>query len=504
MAQLTESQALTFFVTSNEGETSDVIFEALTPVLERLGAVKLVKHPESSLTYLANEAEAAGSRAIQIAIGRPDACYLNPALPTILVPLWDYSNIPQVDLHRNPRLNWTRIANRADLILAPSRMTADAFRSANVETPIIRFPIPPRAEWPEIPTWGPKIRIRLDVAHIVWGGHSSACEMKATSQVLKHEQPRKSSPGIKKRFRWIKQHLSNDRLQRFDARLGQIRPYLKLQNPIRLLSRIGQAGYRRTIGPWISDHGHQTLKHFRNRFVIRRNESHAAATLPSTPLDLSGLIYHLHVDLNDPTHDYESTITAAIHAFQNRADVTIVIELKSSQELTTVERIVHSTGLKFQCQFVIITEILDETMKVLLRRASTFFIATSRTKGWSQTMVEALAAGRPVIAPLHSTYNDWLDFENSFAVDAIEEPTAWPFDPTGTHRTSWNRVNWSQLRDALMLSAKIARDDHVAYEGLSIAARDRVETTTGIDDLAVRLKDSLALLTDRPVGAVAW
>jgi hypothetical protein len=119
-------------------------------------------------------------------------------------------------------------------------------------------------------------------------------------------------------------------------------------------------------------------------------------------------------------------------------------------------------------------------------------------------LARALASGRPAIVPDHSSYPEWVDDSVGLIASAHAEPTSWPMDGLGKHATTWNRVDWSDLRDRLVEGAAIADEDHRRYERLSAAAREQMITRTSIAAASASLREAIRLLPARPVGAFAW
>ncbi len=311
--------------------------DALAPALERLGDWREIEHPEISLAHAAARAEAEGFRAVHLAIGRLDACYLTPAVPTALVSLWDYPDLPTRDLARNGRSNGRRVANHLDLILAPSRVNAETFRRAGVSTPVDLLPIPSRAGWSDLPTWGHGLPVTVACRHVclvdvaevepeplaVMTGHAGV------PATLKARIVRDG----KRRLRRLKPYLSNATVQRLDAIKQKYAPIVLRPNPVRLLSRVAAKGYRRLLRRWISDDAHRHLVGLKNRVIGRpADRKDEDSEVESGRLALSGLVYSAEVDFSDPTTDESVLLSACLHAFRDRPDVTIVVQLATTED----------------------------------------------------------------------------------------------------------------------------------------------------------------------------
>jgi len=509
-----------FLISTPGGPAGYEVLEALTPAIERLGTWRIISHPESSLPYIAAEAEAAGYRPVHLAVGQAQGLYLTPALPTVLVPLWDYPDIPTTDLHRNGRMNWARVAGCVDLILSPSTFTAAAFRKAGVTTPIEFFPIPPRQGWSGLATWGPGLPVSLHVPHVIWGGVRENPSTQATEPRVP-DADRLSLPLSRSRrllnmsrgpLRRIKPYLSNATLQKLDGYKQQVLPILRDPNPIRLLGGITSAGYRRFVGRWVSDEAHLKLRGFKNRLRGRpqvRDVPFISQGMPASHLTLSGLAYSTVIDYSDPTINDVELISAVLHAFRDRPEVTLLVRLVSTpiQEAFDLERLARACmapGLGYLCRVVVVAGAISTHDSIVLGRATSYYVEASRTRGWSMRLTEALASGRPAIAPRHSVFADWMNDRVGYPIDSDNEPTFWPIDAEARHTTSWNRVVWADLRDRLVESAEVAERHSRLYECLSASARQELAEKTSPERVVKALRSALERLPARPAGAFSW
>ncbi len=508
---------ITFLVSTRGGQAAEDVFGSLTPAIERLGAWQRVKQPESSLAYRAAEVEAAGSRAIHLAIGLVQDCYLTPAVPTILLPLWDYPDIPAEDLQCNGRMNWARVASRADLILAPSHFTAEAFRKAGVETPIAVIPPPPRAGWSDLPTWGHGLPITVTVPHLILGELEVDETLTVEPLAITGERPAASwSSRVvmmgRRPLRRLKPYLSNATIHKIDGYRHRVAPMLRRPNPVFLFGTIARAGYRRFVGGWISDEAHRKLKGLKNRLTGRRplpTTPPADRPLDPLPLTLSGLVYSINIDESDPTIDDADLMSAAIHAFHDRPDITLLIRLVTTplREVLDLERLAQvctRPQIEYRCRIVVVTGEIDDADRLELGRATSYAVEAGRSRGWSLFLAESLASGRPAIAPRHSMLGERVNESVGFPLLSHPEPTAWPNDARAKHATTWNRVVWSDLRDRLVESARIAEHDPRRYEAMSASARRELAEGSAVEDVADSLRSALGRINDRPAGAFSW
>lgn len=527
---------IAFLVSLAGAQGAAEVLDAVAPILERIGTWRTVAHPESSLAHHATRAVERGERPVHLAIGVAHECYLTPAVTNLLLPLWHYPEVPAIDMNRNSRMNWARIAERVDLILAPSEFTITSFRRSGVTTHAVVAPIPPRAGWGDLATWGPNLPVTVHVPHVVWGGAPDPAAARAAKAARRHAMVAVSSascpsPGepdagpilplrarakraTKRRLRRLKPYFSNATIQQIDGYKDRLMPLVRRPNPIRIAGSVAGLGYRHLVRCWIGEGPHRKLRGLAHRLRGRRpapidHHHHAPSTLGASPLTVSGLAYSAAIDYDDPTTDDVTLLSAFLHAFADRPDATLIIRLATTPEreahdLGRLSHAFHAPRIEARCRVVVVVGRVGDSEALALGRAASYHVETGRTRGRSPAMTAALASGRPVIAPEHSAYRDWIDEEVGFTVPAHPEPTSWPMDGLGKHATTWNRVVWADLRDRLVESASIADDDPRRYERLSIAARERMAHRANVAEVAAALRDAIQALPGRPDGGFDW
>ena len=109
-----------------------------------------------------------------------------------------------------------------------------------------------------------------------------------------------------------------------------------------------------------------------------------------------------------------------------------------------------------------------------LMKVTTFYVNTSKAEGACLPLQQSLAAGRPSIAPDHTSMADFMDDQIGFIIRTNPEPTYWPHDPEMRTETYWNRMVWSDLRDHMIAAAELVEDDPARYREMAEAARARM------------------------------
>lgn len=433
------------------------VLKALAPALERVGTWQLVDRPESRLSYLARQAESEGLQPIYLVLHPPHNAYFAPDVPTVLFPFWEFPRIPDRDFGFDTRQNWRRMCQGADLIVAACRFTAEAFHRSGVSRPIEVVPVPIGAEAFEVPAWDPEHAWTITCRHLVLGG--DALPVAGTGEPQGPQVPRAAF--------W---------------------------------KRALRAGYRRYVRRWLNARTIERVK--RVRRAVLRMPDEPLPLLPSAPLTLSGLVYTSLFNPSDRRKNARDILTAFLLAFRDRPDVTLVLKLATSAtrefyDLHEFRAMYEELGLSHRCRVVLLTDFLTDEQMAGLYRASTFYVNASRAEGACLPLQQALAAGRPAIAPRHTAMDDYMDDAVGFVLGGHPEPTFWPHDPDQRLETFWNRLVWADLRDAFLASAEMVRDDRDRYDAMAAASRSRMAAYADCEVVAEGWSRALGRLAER-------
>jgi hypothetical protein len=161
-------------------------------------------------------------------------------------------------------------------------------------------------------------------------------------------------------------------------------------------------------------------------------------------------------------------------------------------------------GVDHACRVVVLTDYLTDSQMGELMRATTYYVNASRAEGACLPLQQALAAGRPALAPVHTAMADYMDEHVGFVLESHPEPTFWPHDPEHRYETTWHRLVWSSLRDQFRKSAALFVDDRAAYRRLSASARARMRSYAAVEVAEQALRRALARLPQSQQGASEW
>jgi glycosyltransferase involved in cell wall biosynthesis len=505
------------------------VLEAFAPLLDQLGTWRLVERPESRLPFLAAQAEAAGYRPLHLALTPPQEAYFTPAVPTLLFPFWEFPDIPDRDFGHDTRQNWARLCRSAAVIVTACSFTAAAFRRAGLTCPVAVVPVPLAPAHFALPAWDPNYRWSLECRHVVWDGLSPEPVPCVAAPALASEAP--SAPRaagwlvtrLRAGYGRVRPWLGAGMAQRL-SRLKHIVCYLMGRSPTTLerlptgrpsvgrLVYVGlRAVYRRYLRWWLSPEARARLGLVREqlyRWTGRPPLTTINPILPVRSLMLGGLVYTTVFNLGDPRKNYADLLSAFLLAFRDRPDVTLVIKLvtnpaREHHELGLLRQRYQGLGLEHQCRIVIITDYLtDEQMRDLLR-VTTYYVNTSHAEGACLPLQQALAGGRPGLAPAHTAMADYMDESVGFVVRSQPEPAPWPHDPERRLETYWHRLDWSSLRDQFLASARVAERDQARYHALAAAARQRMRAQASREVAARAFREALALLPEGRTGTRA-
>ncbi len=472
------------------------VTEVLRPLFERLGACTTVDRPESRLSWLARSARARGEHPIHIAINPLQDVYLASDVPNIVYPFWEFPRIPDQDFGTDTRQNWTRVARSASLILTACQFTADAIRSAGIDTPIVILPLPV-PEWTRrLPPWN---RGRSTSLRCRWIELEGARAIKAPVPLLEPvAEDTRSRSWPYKALRFAYHQLTRLLGKPAAMRLAGLRRAFREQTMGQALLTTARAAYRHSFKRWINQDAQARIT--ARKEALLRGLSIPGETLdpeiPSSEIELQGIVYTTFISIGDPRKNPRDLLSAFLTAFRDRDDVTLVIKLATNRraaftETQKLRSLYDSMGIEHRCRIVAIADYLDDSQVEALMNVSTYYVNTSHAEGACMPLQQALAAGRPAIAPAHTAMREYIDDEVAFVVGSDEEPCAWPHDPEQRLVTTRHRLHWNELRDAFLRSEWVARHQYPIYERMANAARDRMQSMCDIDRNLDRMKAAL-------------
>jgi glycosyltransferase involved in cell wall biosynthesis len=197
---------------------------------------------------------------------------------------------------------------------------------------------------------------------------------------------------------------------------------------------------------------------------------------PTQGINLDGVVYLSFLNPFDPRKNWPDLISAYLRALGECDDATLVLKLVMPADLIShgvrgIFGFYRELGLRHRCKLVVLPHRLDGAQMQDLTRAATYYVSATRAEGANLPLMDALAAGRPGVVPLHSAMLDYFSPDAGWVVSSSPEPAPFPFD-SGTASTTWARIDWQSLHDRFRESYDAART--ARYRTLSRWGRERM------------------------------
>jgi hypothetical protein len=444
------------------GYSHDFVARLFMPLLEQWGEVMAVPNPQQELEPAVQKALAEGKQPLHFSIlPFQDVCLAKGAV-NIVVPAWEFPDVPNNGFDNNPQNNWPATADRCDLVLVSGPFTHDALRKGGASVPIRTVPVPTPDEYFQIPLWEPEQIKTVDCRAFVFPQAAPAPTAETLASALV-KQGKRFGRAVKRTVRKAGQLL-----------LGASR-YDSLSRAIR------------------------DRKHARQRMAASCTPP-AQLVLPYesvSSLELSGIVYTSIFNPDDGRKNWPDLLTGFLLALGDREDATLVMKLITRRP-KSVERLVNyyrHIDIPHRCRLAFVCDFLPEVQMQQLAEATTFYVQTTRAEGNCLPLMNYMAAGRPGVSPAHSSMGDYFDGKLGFVIDSHEEPCAWPHDSRLRIRSTWGRIVWTSLRDQLQASYKLAKEDATGYARLAKRNRNWMHRWASYDAVASQLNLALEDLT---------
>ncbi len=444
------------------GYSYDFVTQLFLPLLQQWGEVIPVPSPERNLQSAVKQAQADGLDAIHLSfLPLQDVCLAQDA-PNVVVPAWEFPDVPNFAFGLNPQNDWPATANRCDLVLVGNPFTENALRKGGTTVPIRVTQVPVPDEYFKLPVWNNSDSTRLDCPGYVLSG------------------------GVKA--------------------VGCRTPTTQEQPELSMLKEIGKAiergvsrNFKRLLGKQVYQWIKQPTLTSRTRRKPKQNSQRANIRLPhpwKEKLDVSGIIYTSIFNPNDGRKNWQDLLTGFLFALGDCEDATLVIKLITSNQ-QAIRRVIDNyirRDIPHRCNLVFVTDYLNDEQMLQLAENSTYYLQTTRAEGNCLPLMNFLAAGRPGISPAHSAIADYFDEDIGFVVESHPEPAAWPHDPNLRTRSTWGRLVWPSLVEQIRASYDLAKYDRAAYEAMGQRGKTRLEEWSSVEAIWPRLEEALDTL----------
>jgi glycosyltransferase involved in cell wall biosynthesis len=430
------------------GYSYDLVARLFSPLLARWGEVIPVARDGDAVEAAVQAARGRGLDPIHVGFLPCQDMVFARSAPNVIVPAWEFPDVPDEAFEGNPQNNWVATANRCDLAIVGGQFTVDSFRRAGIRAPIRVVPVPTLPEYFRVPRWSAEAITRIGCpAYVFPNPDVSPQELwDAPDSVGQAEKP-----DLPTRRAWLE-------------RLELIAPPLLTQAARFLAQR------------WSAD---------RWRSYVRRCRREN--------LELSGIVYTCIFNPHDGRKNYQDLLTGFVSALHDRPDATLVLKLVTAERLM-IDRVLdfyRGVGLSHRCKIIFITDYLSNDQMLALARASTFYLTTTRAEGNCLPLMNYLAAGRPGISPCHTAISDYFSDDIGLTLPWYAEPAIWPQDNRARLKTTWARLDWPALVQRLRDSYVLARHDRPAYEARAVGAQRRMHERAGVESVWSQLRAAL-------------
>jgi len=414
------------------------VYQAFAPFLRRWGNVVEIVRPTRRLDAVLRRVQQQ-SAAVHLAFLPLDVFHPASHAPNVAFPFWDFPDLPDYSLGRDPHNDWAGIANGLDLILTAGEFTRDAFARAGVRTPIHVVPVPAQPAYFAMPPWEPGQRVVVDCAYYA----------------VSPAGPRAPAP-------------------------------------VSTARRL----YRERLRPRLPQRYADALAGVAHAVSAARREWRSVSCPLTSPLELSGVVYTSIFNPFDQRKNWPDLLSAFLLALGDCDDATLVLKLavprdRAASGVNAVLDLHRRLGLAHRCKLVVVSDYLTGEQMAELARGSTYYLNSSRAEGACLPLQDFLAAARPAVAPRHTAIADVFGEHAGFVVASNPEPASWPQDVDGRCTTTWHRLVWTSLRDRIRESYEVAKEKPRQYALLANGARAHMTALAGPEAVWARLAAAL-------------
>jgi hypothetical protein len=442
------------------GYSYDIVAELFVPLLARWGEVIPTGRHGPEVEAAVRQARARGLGPVHVSFLPFQDVYLTPSAPNVVVPAWEFPDVPNEDFGDNPYNNWVTPAHQSTVVIVGGPFTVESFRRAGIRTPIRVVPVPTPQRYFDLPDWVPQGQTHIACSPLVFPNPDGP--------------PAELWPSPPEPPAWLAQPIT-------------------IPNPS-WRTQVRQA-YRRFVRPLVPPLVHAGLRRTANLVRKAGGWEDYLRRCRRSSLELSGVVYTTIFNPADGRKNYQDLLTAFVKGLHDCPDATLVLKLISSAPLhrDQVLGFYRGVGTGHRCRVVFINEYLSDAQMLDLARASTYYVTTTRAEGNCLPIMNYLAAGRPGISPSHTAISDYFDDEVGFTLPWHPEPCPWPQDSRCCFKSTWGRLVWPAVVEQLRRSYELARRDPRAYAALAARGRAKMASWCSAESIWPRLRDALDL-----------
>jgi glycosyltransferase involved in cell wall biosynthesis len=223
---------------------------------------------------------------------------------------------------------------------------------------------------------------------------------------------------------------------------------------------------------------------------------------------LDGILYTAIFNPHDGRKNWMEMITAFCGALRDKSDATLLLKLTHydiDELIPEMLEVIYKMGW-LSCRILLVHTYLKESEYNALLRASTYAVNTSHGEGQCLPLMEYMSAGKPALAPRHTSMLDYIDDDCAFVIRSSTEPGTWPHDQRQAFRTLRQRIHYQSLVEAYQRSYHVARHEPEVYAAMADAAIASLRRYCSAEVVRPRLQrfilDRLGTSETRPSGHV--
>lgn len=191
-------------------------------------------------------------------------------------------------------------------------------------------------------------------------------------------------------------------------------------------------------------------------------------------LDLDGVVYTAIFNPHDARKNWMEMISGFCDALRHESDATLLIKLTHHDPadiIPTYLEQLYKMG-RMSCRVLLVHAYLQRQDYNALLRATTYAVNTSHGEGQCLPLMEYMSAGKPALAPRHTSMRDYVDEDGAFVIDSSAEPGTWPHDQRQVFRTLRQRIHYQSVVQAYWRSYHVARHEPQLYAAMGDAAAE--------------------------------
>ena len=207
-------------------------------------------------------------------------------------------------------------------------------------------------------------------------------------------------------------------------------------------------------------------------------------------ITLDGVLYTAIFNPHDARKNWMEMINGFCDALRDKADATLLIKLTHydpSEIIPNYLEQLYKMG-RMSCRVLLVHAYLQKPDYNALLRATTYAINTSHGEGQCLPLMEYMSAGKPALAPRHTSMRDYIDEDCAFVIDSSVEPGTWPHDQRQAFRSLRQRIHYQSVVEAYQRSYHVARHESQVYAAMGDAATASLRRYCSIDVVRPRLQ----------------